>query len=129
MLKSFFRDRTLLFLLVIAALIRLFSLREDWVERYYTFGLYPFLSKAFRTLLGWVPFSIGDLLYIGAFVWLVVKVWKLVNLLKKWKAKEHLSWLLFRKYLKLGLIVYIVFSLLWGLNYFRQGIENQLGLE
>ena len=129
MLKSLFRDRSFLLLLVVAVLIRLFSLQEDWVEKYYTFGIYPTLSKTFRTLFGWVPFSIGDLLYIGAFVWLVLKVWKLVNLLKKRQARQHLSWLLFRKYLKLGLLVYTVFSLFWGLNYFRQGIEKQLGLK
>ena len=40
-----------------------------------------------------------------------------------------MSWMLLRKYLKLGLLVYIVFSLFWGLNYYRQGIEKQIGLE
>lgn len=129
MLKSLFRDRYLLLLLVIAVLIRLFSLREDWVEQYYTFGIYPVFAKSFRFLFGWISFSVGDLLYIGAFVWLVMKVWKLVNLMKKRQARGYLSWMLFSKYLKLGLLVYIAFSLFWGLNYFRQGVEKQLGLE
>jgi hypothetical protein len=129
MFKSLFRDRYLLLLLAVAVLIRLFALREGWVENYYSFGLYPVISKMLRTLFGWIPFSIGDLLYITAFVWLVLKVWKLVNLLKGRRARAYLSWMLFRKYLKLALLVYIVFSLFWGLNYFRQGIEKQLALE
>jgi hypothetical protein len=129
MFNTLLRDRYLLLLLFAAVAIRLFSLREDWVERYYTFGLYPVLAKFFRTVFGWVPFSIGDLLYIAAFVWLVFKVWKLVNRLKARRSREYLSWLLFRKYLKLALLLYVVFSLVWGLNYFRQGIEKQLGLE
>ena len=35
------------------------------VEDYYSNGIYPVLSKSMRTLLGWIPFSIGDLLYTG----------------------------------------------------------------
>jgi hypothetical protein len=129
MFKALFRDRYLFLLLILAILMRVFSLREDWVEEYYTFGLYPVVSKTLRTLFGWIPFSIGDLLYISAFSWLVVKTWKLVRRLKRRQAKDYLSWLLFRKYLKLALLVYIIFSLFWGLNYFRQGIGKQLGLE
>lgn len=129
MLKSLFRHRYLVLLLVVAVFIRLFSINDDWVEKYYTFGLYPVISKLLRTLFGWIPFSVGDLLYIAAFIWLVAKTWKLVKLLKKKQARGHFSWTLFRKYLKLGLLVYIMFSLFWGLNYFRQGVEKQLGLE
>jgi len=129
MFKTLFRDRFLLLLLLLAVLVRLFSLNETWVERYYTFGIYPVISKILRSLFGWIPFSIGDLLYTGAFLWLVVKTWRLVKRLKERKARSYLSWMLFRKYLKLGLVVYLVFSLFWGLNYFRQGIEKQLGLE
>ena len=129
MLKSLFRDRHLLFLLALAVLLRVFSLREDWVEAYYSLGVYPVIAKTLRTLLGWVPFSIGDLLYAGAFLWLIIKIWKLLKLVRRGKANEHFSWMLFRKYLKLSLLVYLVFSLFWGLNYFRQGIAKQVGIE
>ena len=129
MLKSLFRDRHLLFLLALAVLLRVFSLREDWVEAYYSLGVYPVIAKTLRTLLGWVPFSIGDLLYAGAFLWLIIKTWKLLKLVRRGKANEHFSWMLFRKYLKLSLLVYLVFSLFWGLNYFRQGIAKQVGIE
>jgi len=129
MFKSLFRDRYLLLLLTLTILIRLFSLREDWVEHYYTLGVYHVVAIAFRWLLGWIPFSVGDLLYIAAFVWLVAKTWKLVKLLRRRQARAHLTWTLLRKYVKLGLLVYLVFGLSWGLNYFRQGIEKQLDLE
>jgi hypothetical protein len=129
MFKSLLNDRKLLFLLLIAICIRIFALRQDWVEQYYTFGLYPVLSSTLRTLFGWVPVSIGDLLYIAAFIWLTVKTWKVLRLLRNREAKAYLSWMLLWKYLKLGLLVYIVFSLFWGLNYYRQGIEKQLSLK
>src|SRR5215204_3858555 len=128
MLKSLLRDRHFLILLSLAILVKLFSLNESWVERYYTYGIYPFLSRLLRMLLGWIPFSVGDLLYIASFAFLVWKAWKLIHLLAKRKVKEYLSWILFRKYLKLVLWIYLVFNIFWGLNYNRQGIAWQLGL-
>jgi hypothetical protein len=129
MFKTLFRDRYLLLLLGTALFLRLFSLNAAWVEQWYTFGFYPFISAFFRILFGWVPFSVGDIFYIAAFLWLVWKVWKLVLLLRRKRLKEHLSWVLFRKYLKLCLLIYIIFTLFWGMNYFRQGIPAQLGLD
>lgn len=129
MFKSLLRDRWLLSLLALAVLIKLFSLSGQAVERYYTYGFYPVLARTFRFLLGWIPFSLGDLLYIAAFIWLVVKAWKFLRVLAKRQVKEYLSWILFRKFLKLVLGIYVVFNLCWGLNYNRQGIASQLGLQ
>jgi Protein of unknown function (DUF3810) len=128
MLRSILRDRLLLLLLSLAVLIRVFSLRSDWVERFYTGGFYPYFSEFLRFLFGWIPFSLGDLLYLAAFIFLIAKTWKLLRLLAKRQVKEYLSWILFRKYLRLVLWIYLVFNIFWGLNYNRQGIAYQLGL-
>lgn len=129
MFKSILRDRLLISLLIVSILLKVFSLNPVWVERYYTFGFYPVVSRFMRGLLGWVPFSIGDLLYFIAFGWLIWKSWKIFRLLAKRQLKEYLSWTVFSKYLKLVLSIYIVFNLFWGLNYDRQGIAKQFGLE
>jgi len=129
MFKSLLKDRMLLSLLALSLLIKLFSLNEGWVEEYYTYGVYPFISKLLRIFFGWIPFSIGDLLYIAAFIFIVIKVWKLLHTLIKRRWKEKFSMQLFSKYLKLVLWIYIIFNIFWGLNYNRQGIANQLGLE
>jgi hypothetical protein len=129
MLKSFLRDRNLILLLLAAIIIRVFSSNEQWVEHYYTYGLYPYISSTFRWLFGWIPFSIGDIVYVAAFVFLVIKTWKFLKLLAKGKAKEHLSWILFRKYLKIVFGIYIIFNICWGLNYNRAGIASQLDIE
>lgn len=129
MLKVLFKDRYLLLLIFVSLLIRLFALNSFWVEHYYTFGFYPLVTKALRGLFGWVPFSVGDVVYILALVWVIRKTWKLILLLKRKKARAQFTWVLFRKYLKLSLLAYIIFMLFWGLNYYRQGIPAQLGLE
>lgn len=129
MFKSILRNRLLLILLVLSLLIKVFSFNPVWVERYYTFGLYPFISKILRLAFGWIPFSVGDVLYTAAFIFLVLKAWKLIRLLVKRQTKEYLSWILFRKYLKIVLWIYIIFNLFWGLNYDRQGIAKQFDLQ
>ncbi|MFN2438510.1 MAG: DUF3810 domain-containing protein [Chitinophagaceae bacterium] len=128
MIKTLLRDRLFLGLLVTAILIKLFSLNEAWVENYYTQGFYPFISSFLRILFGWIPFSVGDIFYTSAVIYLVVKVWKFLQLLIKRRAPTHFSRLLLIKYLKLILLIYIAFNLLWGLNYNRQGIAKQLAL-
>ncbi len=129
MLKTLLRDRLLLVLLVLCILVKLFSLRADWVERYYTHGFYPYFSSTLRFLLGWIPVSVGDLLYVGAFIYLVVKTWKYLRILAKRQVKEYLSWVLLRKFVRLVLWIYLVFNISWGLNYNRQGIARQLQLD
>lgn len=128
MFKSILHDRKLLILLVLALLIKLFSLKEAWVEKGYTYGLYQPISRVLRFSLGWLPFSLGDILYFVAFFWLVAKTWKFLSLLARRQVKTYLSWILFRKYLRLMVGVYIIFNLFWGLNYNRQGIASQLAL-
>lgn len=128
MFKSLLRDRLLISLLVISVLIKIFSLNPAWVEKYYTFGFYPVISKTLRAVLGWIPLSFGDLLYIAASIFFIWKTWKFIRLLAKRQVKEYLSWILFRKYLKLVLWIYLVFNIFWGLNYDRQGIAKQFGL-
>ena len=73
MLKSLLRDRKLLLLLFLAITIKLFSLNEAFVEQYYTYGFYPVISRVLRTVFGWIPLSIGDILYLVAFISVFLK--------------------------------------------------------
>ncbi|MDQ3683632.1 MAG: DUF3810 domain-containing protein [Bacteroidota bacterium] len=129
MIKTLLRNPLFLVLFVIVILIKLFSLNEAWVENYYTYGFYPFISSFLRLLLGWIPFSMGDVLYTIAVIYFVIKVWNLLRSLAKRRAKEYFSQVLFTKYLMLVLCIYIFFNLLWGLNYNRQGIAKELALD
>ena len=116
-------------LLVFVVLIRVYSADELRVEQGYSSGIYPGLVLVLRLLFGWLPFSIGDLLY-GLFgIWIL---WKLVKGIKM-LYKKQVSWKGFAircfKILTLFLVIYIVFNGLWGINYNRKGIAYQLGLK
>ena len=80
-------------------------------------------------LLGWIPFSIGDLFYGVAGVYLL---YSLIKFLKRIAGKRgdkkyfrHVA----INFITIALAVYVVFNLFWGLNYNRRGIDYQLHLD
>ncbi|WP_431122235.1 DUF3810 domain-containing protein [Flagellimonas flava] len=93
------------------------------VERYYSEGIYPPISRFLRLLFGWIPFSFGDLLYLTL---IVLAIRYLYRNRKNIRQKP----LLFLKDIAVVLsIVYFAFHLLWGMNYYRQPITWKLGIE
>ncbi|MEN9571372.1 MAG: hypothetical protein RL172_2603 [Bacteroidota bacterium] len=118
-----------LLLVVAAGLIRYFSANANWVEDKYANGIYPAISTGLKYAVGWVPFSVGDLLYLLLLTWLVIQIFKSTKLvwtkqLKRADVSRKLIKLLF-----FSLLIYVVFNLLWGLNYNRKGIAAQLNME
>jgi hypothetical protein len=73
-------------LLILAALIiHWISLYPSWVETYYTYGIYPFISTVQRFLLGWIPFSIGDLFYAFLIIVIIIRFFQLLKAISKRK--------------------------------------------
>ena len=122
------RHRILVVLISLLLFFKLFSLQASWVEKYYSTGVYLFLSRVERSLLGWLPFSFGDLLYIFAIGFLLYKVICFFKLLVNKELKKHLSLAFLLKYTRLVLAIYGVFLLFWGLNYYRLGIAQQINI-
>ncbi len=115
-------------LFVIALTIRLFSLDADRVEAHYSLGFYPLVSLGLRHLFGWLPFSVGDLLYSFIIFWMIVWTFKVIKRVSKpTQFKASIVPGLLRTTV-VFLAVYIVFNVLWGMNYNRRGISSQLGL-
>jgi hypothetical protein len=123
------RKKTAWLLLIgLAIVIKIFSFFPDAVENYYATGIYPVIAKTQRFLFGWLPFSIGDILYGAVVVWLLYRLYVTVRLVIK-KQTNRRFWLNGLKQFGFGvLLVYVVFNILWGLNYDRRGVAWQLGL-
>ena len=94
----------------------------EYIESYYSNGLYPFISKIFRYILGWLPFSFGDLIYAVAIVYIVR--WLFKN--RKRLLKDTKQWFV-DVFAALSLI-YFAFHLFWGLNYYRLPLHKNLNL-
>jgi len=114
--------------LIIIILIRVATFYPDWIGEHYSRGFYPYISSFYRTIFGWVPFSIGDILYAVAGFFLLYGLVKFSRRLMKGRISD----INFKK----GLLqvffvlaaVYIYFNISWGLNYNRPGIAEQLQL-
>lgn len=102
--------------------VKLLARNPTFVERFYSEGLYPYISKLFRFVLGWLPFSFGDLVYgLGGLYmcwWLVKHRKRIVSDLKYWLVDVFAA----------VSLIYFAFHLFWGLNYYRLPLHKNLGL-
>lgn len=121
------RSWVLLVLLTIA--IKWASWYPGWVERNYSNGVYPAISKLQRFLFGWVSFSIGDLFYGFLLLVICYKFFVFFRLLFRKKLNRAYFKAALQQGIFILLFLYVFFNLLWGLNYNRKGIAWQLGLE
>lgn len=93
---------------------------SEFVEKYYSNGLYPYLSKFSRILLGWIPFSIGDILYGLLLLWAIR--WLYQNRKENWKAKTL-------SITSCVSVVYFLFHFLWALNYYRLPLFEKMNIK
>ena len=126
---SFYRKVFWIYLIVLAIGIKIVSYFPRVVERWYSNGLYPQISRVQRVMFGWVPFSVGDIIYLGVGIWLLIGFVRLIKRLVRRQADKAYLLTCLRKIVFFCLLVYVLFNGLWGLNYNRLDIADQLELE
>ncbi len=111
------------FLLFQIILIPFLGFFPEFIERWFSNGFYPIISKSLRILLGNIPFSVGDVLYFLLIVFGIQWIW---NNRKNWKAnwKEQIF-----SVLSVVSVLYFAFHLLWGFNYYRQPLFEKMKIE
>src|SRR5437762_3780214 len=116
-------------LILLAVLIKFSSSFSGLIEQSYSNGIYPVISKIQRFLFGWIPFSMGDVIYGFFILVLLVKSWQILAVILRRKFNRQYFFSSLKQILFFCLLVYIFFYLLWGLNYSRKGIAQQLNLK
>jgi len=109
----------------VSQLIFYYTLRffPVFIERLYSHGIYPTISSISRLITGWVPFSIGDVVYLG-FIFLAL-IWL-------WKSRMELITLSRKRYTQLITalnIILLFFHVAWGFNYYRQPLNKTLEID
>ncbi|MFD2541167.1 DUF3810 domain-containing protein [Lacinutrix gracilariae] len=104
-------------------IVRILSKYPEFVEQYYSNGLYPIISNIFRFTLGWIPFSFGDLFYAFSIIYIIR--WLLKN--RRRIIKDTKNWLI--DILAAVSIIYFAFHLFWGMNYHRLPLHHNLNLQ
>jgi len=116
-------------LIGLAVFIKIFSFFPFAVEKYYSTGIYPLIARLQRILFGWIPISIGDIFYIVMGVWLLVKIISFFKKLFRNQINRAFFLYMAGRVIQWVLGLYILFNLVWGLNYNRKGIDYQLQLK
>lgn len=109
-----------LFLLVQIVFLKLLVFFPEAVEQIYSNGLYVWISKGSRLLLGKIPFSVGDILYSAAFIYSLY--WLIKNRKVQWKIK---IWPI----LSFVSLAYFLFHLLWAFNYYRVPLFEKMKIK
>lgn len=112
-----------IFLFIQIGLVHLFSKYPTFIESHYTNGIYISISKLLRSLFGWIPFSIGDIIYFTIILFIIRFIIKLIK-----SKRSNILKLIFQFTAGLS-IFYFCFYFFWGLNYSRLSITNSLGIE
>lgn len=105
------------------ACIKIIANFPEFVESYYSNGLYRFISKLMHYTFGWVPFSVGDVFYTLASIYIIR--WFIIN--RKRILKDTKQWLL--DILAAFSIGYFAFHLLWAFNYYRLPLDKSLQID
>ena len=131
MQKNLSKKYLLILLLPIAYFLNLLSRNNSALtEKYYSGGIYRGISRVLGSLIGWIPFSLAEILvpFLAVLVlWVLIK-W-VISIIKNKEAR----WIVLRNgilnFLLVVSIVYFSFIALWGLNYNRQSLGTILGLD
>ena len=110
----------------IAITIYLFGFFPSLVQKYYSTGFYPYISSALRFISGIFPFAIGDLIYILLIGFILYKIIRFYKRRQSLKKRDII--IISLQISNFCLILYIVFKIVWGLNYSRPSISEELGI-
>ena len=110
----------------IALLIYLYGLFPSLVQKYYSTGIYPYISSSLRFISSIFPFAIGDIVYALLIGFVLYRIIRLIKKRKDLKREDRVIVPL--KVLNFFLILYIIFKIVWGINYSRPSVSETLGI-
>ena len=104
-------------------IVKLLAHYPEFIETYYSNGLYQFTSKILRFAFGWIPFSVGDILYTIAGIYILR--WLAIN--RKRLRLDTKNWLI--EVFSAVSISYLAFHIFWGMNYYRLPVYKTLNID
>ena len=112
-----------LFLLFQILFLKIIAFFPEFVEEFYSNGLFVIISKISRVTLGKISFSVGDIIYGIVIIYVLKSIWKTR---KNWKQEWKNNGL---KVLSLLSVAYFLFHVLWAMNYYRQPLFEKMKIE
>jgi hypothetical protein len=99
---------------------RLAIRKPELVESYYSEGVYPYIEKLLTSISNHIPFSLWDIF------WMIIILLFISGLILLIFRRIKPGWYALRL-AQLVAVLYSLFYILWGYNYFRSKLENRIG--
>lgn len=110
-------------LVVQIVVVKILSFFPEFVERFYSNGIYIGISRFARMTFGSIPFSIGDCIYFIVIFFILKWFWQKR---KSWKFEWKSNVLRILSFLS---IVYFLFNGLWAMNYHRERLFEKMEIQ
>jgi hypothetical protein len=111
-------------LLLLSLLVFLFGLFPNLVLKYYSTAIYPYISYGLRFISSIFPFALGDIIYVALVGFVLYKIFSFLKNRKRLITADKL--IVPIQVLNFFLILYLIFKLIWGLNYSRPQVNEEL---
>ena len=119
----FKKKYAVMFLIIQIIIISFFSNYPEFIENFYSLGLYQTISSVNRKILSFIPFSFGDILYLLGFIYctyyLIIQV---IN-------KQFFTIIFIKNLISFLTLLYFIFYFQWGLNYLKVPISKKLDIK
>jgi hypothetical protein len=91
----------------------------ELISSYYTQGLFRYGTSGLRFLFGGISFAFGELVYLIIIILLIINILIHINSLKSFNYITQKGWFILTKLSWFIVKLYVVFQLIWGLNYLQ----------
>lgn len=112
-----------LFLLAQILFLQIIPFFPEYVEQFYSNGIYSIISIFSRVVFGKIPFSLGDFIYFITILSVLVWLWKKR---KSWMTEWKNNVLVIVGFIS---VFYFFFHLLWAMNYYREPLFEKMDIK
>ena len=134
---SRFRKRSKFYKIAVITILAILFLNNVWyylgvfspdsIFSVYTEGYFSFITSLQRILFGFIPISVGDVLYIIAVLYVVILTFLLLLNLLRFRFSKLLT-----RVINLGVFLFLIWLLLgsqWNWNYAQPSLEEKMNLD
>jgi len=111
-------------LISISILILVFGFFPNLIQKYYSVEVYKYISSSLRFISSIFPIAIGDIVYAILIGFILYKIFRFFKKRKTLKRTDRI--IVPIQVLNFFLILYIIFKIVWGLNYSRPSVSEEL---
>ena len=99
------------------------------VATYYNQGLFKYWTIGMRWLFGRIPFALGELIYYTFFIVLIINIIRYFISIKSFNQIKRNIGIKLLKVIWLSIRLFVVFQLIWGLNYLQPDPTNAFNIK